>query len=116
MAGEKTVVAGFGHNMVIKQDNSVWTTGWNLYGQFGYGSINSASTFIRVVTLSDTVVHDMDTLFLGQLVPVWFFSHHQSFQHRCAARHSQFHATLFQLAFDHVSILRHFDNNDDGVL
>ena len=67
MAGEKTVVVGFGHNMVIKQDNSVWATGWNLYGQFGYGSINSASTFIRVVTLSDTVVHDMDTLLVN-----WF--------------------------------------------
>ena len=62
MAGEKTVVVGFGHNMVIKQDNSVWATGWNLYGQFGDGSINSASTFIRVAKLSDRMVDDEDIL------------------------------------------------------
>ena len=35
LGGVKAVAAGFGHTMVLSQDESVWATGWNLYGQFG---------------------------------------------------------------------------------
>ena len=57
-SGMKAVAAGFGHSMVLTKDDSLWATGWNLYGQFGDGSITSTSNFIRVAKLSDIAVHD----------------------------------------------------------
>ena len=59
--GTKAVAAGFGHSMIVRQDDSVWATGWNLYGQFGDGSITSTENFIKVAKLSDDVVHGVVT-------------------------------------------------------
>ena len=61
-SGAKAVAAGFGHSMVLTQDDNVWATGWNLYGQCGDGSITSKSTYTRVAGLSDSVVRDDVTL------------------------------------------------------
>ena len=33
--GVQAISAGSLHSMVLKQDGSVWTTGWNIYGELG---------------------------------------------------------------------------------
>ena len=52
------MAAGFGHSMILAHDDTVLATGWNLYGQFGDGSITSTSTFTRVVVMSDALVEE----------------------------------------------------------
>ena len=48
--GAKAVAAGGGHSIVLKQDGSVWSTGRNMYGQLGDGSMVSKSTFSMVLS------------------------------------------------------------------
>ena len=36
--------------MVLKEDGSVWSTGWNKYGQLGDGSTTDKTSFIQVVS------------------------------------------------------------------
>ena len=47
------VVAGYSHSMILTDDDRVWATGWNLYGQLGDGSITAKSTFMLVAELGD---------------------------------------------------------------
>ena len=61
-SGAKAMAAGFGHSMVLAQDNSLWATGWNLYGQFGDGSLTSSSVFNIVVIIGDSEGHGAVTL------------------------------------------------------
>jgi len=45
------VAAGDQHTMVVKQDGSLWATGWNKYGQLGDGSIESnKNSFVKVIS------------------------------------------------------------------
>ena len=41
---------GASHSMVLKQDGSVWTTGFNDYGQLGDKSNVARSSFVEVIT------------------------------------------------------------------
>ena len=51
--GMKAVAAGFGHSMVLAHDGSMWTTGWNVHGQFGDGSTTSTIAFFRVLQVGN---------------------------------------------------------------
>ena len=44
------VSAGSDHSMVLKQDGSVWATGWNEYGQLGDGSTIDRINYRQVVS------------------------------------------------------------------
>ena len=53
----KVVAAGVSHSMILAQDGCLWATGWNLFGQFGDGSMTSTRNFIRVPQIIDNQVH-----------------------------------------------------------
>ena len=46
----KAIAAGSRHSMVLKQDGSVWTTGYNQYGQLGDSTVYNAYFLLPVVT------------------------------------------------------------------
>merc|ERR1719201_904458 len=48
-SGAKAVAAGRAHTMVLKQDGTVWATGYNYYHQLGDGSTTSRSNFVQVI-------------------------------------------------------------------
>ena len=49
-SGVADVAAGGYHSLVLKQDGSVWATGWNEYGQLGDGSTSDRTKYIEVVS------------------------------------------------------------------
>ena len=61
-SGVKAVAAGYAHTMALKQDGSVWATGWNNYGQLGDG------------TKTDRSAHALLYSFLFSVVSASFFA------------------------------------------
>ena len=49
MSNAKAVAAGGYHCMLLLQEGSVWTTGWNKYGQLGDGSTFDKTSFTLVI-------------------------------------------------------------------
>ena len=47
-AGAQAIAAGAVHNMVLKADGTVLTTGGNYYGQIGDGTNIDRKTFMKV--------------------------------------------------------------------
>ena len=47
-AGAQAIAAGARHSMVLKTDGTVWTTGWNRFGQLGDGTTRDKSGFVKV--------------------------------------------------------------------
>ena len=41
---------------MLKQDGSVWATGYNLYGQLGDKSISNSKMFVRVIPSGATTI------------------------------------------------------------
>ena len=48
MAKVQAVTAGDAHTMVVKQDGSLWATGWNKHGQLGDGSTTTRNAFNQI--------------------------------------------------------------------
>jgi hypothetical protein len=48
----KQVVGGARHTVALKKDGSVWTWGWNMYGQLGVGVAGDSYTPVPITTLS----------------------------------------------------------------
>ena len=48
--GAMAVATGTEYTMVLKQDGSVWTVGYNRYGQLGIGSKKRTFVFVQVMT------------------------------------------------------------------
>ena len=48
--GARVVAAGSLHSVMLKQDGSVWATGYNLYGQLGDGSTTDSNVFKQVIS------------------------------------------------------------------
>ena len=42
------ISAGYQHSLVLKEDGSVWATGWNGNGQLGDGTTIDKYTFVEV--------------------------------------------------------------------
>ena len=55
-SGAKAVAAGSRHTLMLKQDGSVWATGYNEYGQLGDGSTSDRHTFVQVILDSVKIV------------------------------------------------------------
>ena len=49
-AGVVSVAAGEFHSMILKQDGSVWATGYNTQGQLGDGSTSLKQGFVKVIS------------------------------------------------------------------
>ncbi len=43
LTGVNRPVSGWDHNLVLKQDGSIWGCGWNYYGQIGTGAFSGGS-------------------------------------------------------------------------
>ena len=48
-SGIVAVAAGDWHSMIKKNDESLWATGQNIYGQLGDGSMIAKNRYVRVV-------------------------------------------------------------------
>ena len=48
LSGVKGMDSKTNHSIVLKQDGSVWATGWNYFGQLGDGSDANGYNFVRV--------------------------------------------------------------------
>ena len=48
--GVQAISAGYSHSMMLKQDGSVWATGYNRNGQLGDGTTTSKTSFVKVVS------------------------------------------------------------------
>ena len=46
----KEVACGYSHTFIIKNDGSLWSCGYNYYGQLGLGDINTYKVFTQVTT------------------------------------------------------------------
>lgn len=46
LGGADEPVSGWDHNLVLKQDGSIWGCGWNYYGQLGTGAFSGGSEAI----------------------------------------------------------------------
>ena len=52
-SGIVTVAAGAWHSMIRKNDESLWATGQNLYGQLGDGTLMAKNRYVRVIRPHD---------------------------------------------------------------
>ena len=55
-AAVTAVSAGYQHSLVLKQDGSVWATGYNFCGQLGDGSTVNRKVFVQVIASRVQVV------------------------------------------------------------
>ncbi len=55
LAGVTAVAAGMYHSLALRGDGTVWTWGWNLYGQLGDGTTVDRSLPVQVVGLTNVV-------------------------------------------------------------
>ena len=49
-SGARAVVMGYAHSMMLKQDGSVWATGWNKHGQLGDKKNTDITSFVQVLS------------------------------------------------------------------
>ena len=54
-SGAKAVAAGASHSIVLKQDSSVWATGWNMYGQLGDGTTADTDVYHLVFNYAKAI-------------------------------------------------------------
>ena len=72
-ASAVSVAAGGYHSMVLKRDGSVWTTGWNEYGQLGDGSTVDKTNYVKVFSSGAKAVSvgSRHSIMLGHDGSVW---------------------------------------------
>ena len=60
-AAVTAVSAGYQHSLALKEDGSVWATGWNGNGQLGDGTTTNRNTFVEVAGQCrvDTRIQDL---------------------------------------------------------
>ena len=46
----KQMACGYRHTVILKIDGSVWSCGWNVYGELGLGNTTTKTTFTQVTT------------------------------------------------------------------
>jgi alpha-tubulin suppressor-like RCC1 family protein len=56
IAATTGISAGTAHTVLLKSDGTVWTTGLNLYGQYGDGTFTTTKTLTKAGVLSDVKV------------------------------------------------------------
>ena len=51
----KEIYCGWDHNFILKNDGTLWSTGYNNYGQLGLGDETNRTTFTQVATNIDNI-------------------------------------------------------------
>ena len=51
----KSVYCGYGYTFILKNDGTLWSTGYNNYGQLGLGDGSNRTTFTQVTTNTDNI-------------------------------------------------------------
>ena len=51
----KSVYCGWGHTLILKNDGTLWSCGYNKYGQLGLGDTNNRNTFTQITTNADNI-------------------------------------------------------------
>ena len=51
----KEIYCGQNHTFILKNDNTLWSCGWNEYGQLGLGDIADRKIFTKVTTNADNI-------------------------------------------------------------
>ena len=59
----KEIYCGGGHTFILKNDGTLWGTGYNKYGQLGLGDTNYRYTFTQVTTNAD----DIKEIYCGEV-------------------------------------------------
>ena len=69
----KEVAAGYYHTIFLKNDGTVWATGWNEYGQLGLGddTDRNTPTKVNIDSVKEVVAGDKHTIFLKNDKTVW---------------------------------------------
>ena len=78
-SGVVDVAAGGYHSMLVKQDGSVWATGWNKYGQLGDGSTTDRTIYVEVVSGGAIAIAagTRHTMMLKEDDSVWITGHNE---------------------------------------
>ena len=58
----KQVACGYAHTFIVKNDGSLWSCGWNRYGELGLGDTTRRTTFTQVTT---NINNDVDQIACG---------------------------------------------------
>ena len=51
----KSVYCGYDHTIILKNDGTLWGTGYNGYGELGLGDSNNKTTFTQITTNTDNI-------------------------------------------------------------
>ena len=51
----KSVYCGYGHTLILKNDDTLWSTGYNYSGQLGLGDGANRTTFTEITTNADDI-------------------------------------------------------------
>jgi alpha-tubulin suppressor-like RCC1 family protein len=79
--GVRTVVAGNGHNFILRVDGSLWAMGRNDRGQLGDGTTTNRLTAVPIASgVSTVATYNLHTLFLGTDGTLWAMGNNASGQ------------------------------------
>jgi uncharacterized repeat protein (TIGR02543 family) len=62
----RSVKAGANHNLALKNDNTVWAWGFNLYGQIGNGTVITADSPTQVLTALNSPLSGVAAIAAGE--------------------------------------------------
>ena len=74
----KQIVCGDYHTVLLKNDDTVWTCGWNEYGQLGLGDTNNRTTFTEtsMTDVKQVSCGEMHTVILKNDGSLWACGYH----------------------------------------
>ena len=52
----KSIYCGHNHTLILKNDGTLWGSGWNGYGQLGLRGISNRTTFTQITTNVDNII------------------------------------------------------------
>ena len=90
-SGAESLAAGGDHSMVLKKDGSVWTTGYNKYGQLGDGSNADKNRFVKVIGTCDMSLWSICALATPLASPLRLTERHFSlaYTYACTCRNTR---------------------------
>jgi alpha-tubulin suppressor-like RCC1 family protein len=66
LTGVKAIAAGYAHTIALKDNGTVWSWGYNYYGQLGDGTVTEKSTPVQVTVSADVSLTDVIAISAGR--------------------------------------------------